>query len=96
VAGVAGGLSPAAFYTGPPATPAPIGSRSMGAPRLPPRSPSPPAPSGLTEVLSKMTESLTTIQSQLASQATSHTQMASQVAAQAAANKSLEDKVSKL
>ena len=63
VAGVAGGLSPAAFYTGPPAIPAPVSSRSMGAPRLPPRSTSPPAPAGLTEVLSKMTESLTAIQS---------------------------------
>ncbi len=68
----------------------------MVAPRLPPRPASPPAPSGLTEVLSKMTESLSTIQSQLASQATTHTQLASQVTTQAAANKSLEDKISKL
>ena len=63
VVGVAGGLPPAAFYTGPPAIPAPVSSRSMGVPRPPPRSGSPPAPARLTEVLSKMTESLAAIQS---------------------------------
>ena len=60
----------------------------MGSPKPPARSAPPPAPApvGLTDILSKMTESLTLIQSQLATQATT----------QAAVNKSLEDKIAKL
>ena len=88
MAGVARSLPTAAFYTGPPAAPTSTDSRSITAPKPPARSAPPSAPvlAGLTDILGKMTESLTMIQSQLATQAT----------AQAAVNKSLEDKIAKL
>jgi hypothetical protein len=84
VAGVAGSLPPAAFYTGPPAPPASLSRRNLGTSGLPTPSAAPTAPAGLTEALT--TESISLIQTQLSTQAT----------AQEVVNRSLEDKIANL
>ena len=61
VAGVAGALPPAAFYTGPPAPPPSLGRRNLGTPELPSPSIVSSAPEGLTEALTKLTESISMI-----------------------------------
>ncbi len=86
MAGVAGALPPAAFYTRPPVPPPSLGRRNLGTPELPSPSTVSSVPAGLTKALTKLSESISLIRTQLLTQAT----------AQEAINRSLEHKISVL